>query len=344
MRRILLLVLSLSFVIGTRAQDMPAVIKLEGVTLVYQDINRCSAAAFTMLLSYWVEEIVSYDEIITRLNPSARDVSVRVEEMVQIADEKYGLNGIVRRGGTIDLLKSLVANGFPVLVENTYYDGDNPSRDWMSHNRVLIGYDDALQELYFFDSLLGAGEDEKGRPMSYTEFDERWLAFNRDYLVLYPEERAATLELILADRWDEQKNAQWVIDQAAKDVEAATNTTNKAFALMNAAYGYKQLGDTAYAAQLIDEARATNGLPWRYFWYDFNALDVFLAEGHTQEVIDLASTTLAATNGVEELYYYIGSAAQLQGDTVRARGNFEAAVQGNIYYLEAIDALAAIGG
>src|SRR5690606_34909102 len=126
----------------------------------------------TILLSYYDEFDGDYATTINALNPSIEDVSVRLDEMIVFANG-YGLEAIERTGGTIDLLKVLVANGFPVLVENTYYDGDDLNRDWMSHHRVIMGYDDALGVFYTFHSLLGAG-DGTGRPIEYEDFDNRW--------------------------------------------------------------------------------------------------------------------------------------------------------------------------
>jgi tetratricopeptide (TPR) repeat protein len=338
-------VIFMAFVLGVSAQAqalIPSSHRLEGMAMVYQDINRCSAAAFTMQLSYYSEERVDYKAVIARMNPHPQDVSVRVEEMITIAQEQFGLKGIVRRGGTIELLKQLVANNFPVLVENSYYDGDNPNRDWMSHNRVVMGYDDATQELLVFDSLLGNG-DGMGRAMAYADFDERWLAFNRDYVVLYREENEATLQAILGDMWDLEKNAEWVIEQAQIDLENVPNRTDEGFAMMNMAWAYLQLGEYQTAADLYDAGREMP-LPWRYFWYDFGVFEAYLGVGRYEDVIELADRTIAATSGVEELYYFIGLAAEGLGDPERAKGNFEMAVWRNEYFTEAIDALARVNG
>jgi hypothetical protein len=345
-QRIALLLLSLALLnaVPARAQEpLPSSVRLEGLSMVWQDINRCSAAAFTIQLSYWIEEPVNYREVIGRMNPNPRDLSVRVEEMVEIAQERYGLMGIVRRGGTLELMKALVAAGFPVLVENSYYEGGNATRDWMSHNRVLMGYDDARGEFYFFDSLLGNGPDRRGRAFTYEDFDRRWLAFNRDYVVLFPPERAATVQLILGDMWDEEANARFVIEQAQADLITLTSRMDRAFALLNLAYGYFHTGQLEAAVAAVDEALALNALPWRYFWYEFAALDIYVAAGRYDDVQRIVSSTLAGLPGiVEELYYYAGVAAEAQGDTRRALNNYRAAVQGNLYYIAATDALRAL--
>ncbi|XWX03636.1 C39 family peptidase [Aggregatilineales bacterium SYSU G02658] len=327
-----------------RAQEsLPSSVRLDGLAMVWQDVNRCSAAAFTIQLSYWIEEPVNYREVIGRMNPNPRDLSVRVEEMVEIAQERYGLMGVVRRGGTLELMKALVAAGFPVLVENSYYEGGNAARDWMSHNRVLMGYDDALGEFYVFDSLLGNGPDRRGRAFAYDDFDRRWLAFNRDYVVLFPPERAATVQLILGEMWDEAANARFVIEQAQADLEIVPSRMDRAFALLNLAYGYFHTGQLEAAVAAVDEALGMNALPWRYFWYEFTALDVYVAAGRYDDVQRIVSSTLAGLTGiVEELYYYAGVAAEAQGDTRRALNNYRAAVQGNLYYIAASDALRAL--
>lgn len=339
-----LVVLVLALALPARAQEaLPSSVRLEGLSMVWQDINRCSAAAFTIQLSYWIEEPVNYREVIGRMNPNPRDLSVRVEEMVEIAQERYGLMGVVRRGGTLELMKALVAAGFPVLVENSYYEGGNATRDWMSHNRVLMGYDDALQEFYFFDSLLGNGPDRRGRAFTYEDFDRRWLAFNRDYVVLFPPERAATVQLILGDMWDEEANARFVIEQAQADLATLTSRMDRAFALLNLAYGYFHTGQLEAAVTAVDEALALNALPWRYFWYEFAALDIYVAAERYGDVQRIVSNTLAGLPGVvEELYYYAGVVAEAQGDTRRALNNYRAAVQGNLYYIAASDALRAL--
>ena len=205
--RFILLTLLLTMGVAALAQDetsmssemeIPAIRRLEGLTMIHQDTNRCSASALTMQLSYFSEFNQTYRDIIARLNPYGGDVSVRIEEMAAVAQE-YGLGAVVRRGGTIELLTRLIAAEFPVLIENVYYDGADGWQDWMSHNRVLMGYDDLQQQLYFFDPLLGNGPDGRGRSMTYAEVEQRWRPFNRDYLVIYKMEAYNLFEQLVMD-------------------------------------------------------------------------------------------------------------------------------------------------
>ncbi len=336
MRVAALLLASALFLAQPAALRAQTGVFLDGLSMVYQDVNRCSAAALTMHLSYFSDAPVSYRDVIAQLNPHAEDVSVRIEEMLTVA-EGYGLKGVVRRAGTIDLLKRLIDAGLPVLVENSYYEGADRLREWLSHNRVLVGYDDATRLLFFYDSLLGIG-DGRGRAFDYDDYDERWLPFNRDYLVLYPPEKEATVQILLGDDWDMTRNAENALAQAERDAAAASSLTNRAFALMNMGWAYVQLGRFAEAAAAYDEALKLP-LPTRYFWYEFGVFEAYLGAGRYDDVITLARKTLQGVQGVEELYYYVGRAAEAQGDRRRAQGNYEMAIFRNSRFTEAREAL-----
>ncbi|MFO7322735.1 MAG: C39 family peptidase [Chloroflexota bacterium] len=319
--------------IDVNAMSLPPSVQLEGLTLVWQQLNRCSAGALTILLSYYDWE-GDYTTTIRGLNPHMEDVSVRLDEMVAFT-QSYGLRAIERTGGTIELLKVLTANGFPVLVENSYYDGNDINRDWMSHNRVITGYDDNLQVLYSFDSLLGAGPDGKGRPIPYDEFDQRWRPFNRDYLIVYRRGDEPLLEALLGpNHWDPKKNAEWTLAQAESELAEAPDS----YAAFNRGSALVALGRYEEAAEAFDQARSV-GLPWRFLWYQFGPFEAYLRTGRYDDVLTLVRSVLDATPGVEEVYYYAALAYAAQGDLARAEANLEVALQRNINLQAAKNAL-----
>jgi hypothetical protein len=90
---------------ASNLSSIPPATRLEGLSPVYQQFNRCSAAALTIQLSY--------DTTIRALNPHSEDVAVRLDEMAAFA-RLQGLGAIDRIGGTPELMKALVAAGFPV--------------------------------------------------------------------------------------------------------------------------------------------------------------------------------------------------------------------------------------
>ncbi len=321
------------------AVALPSSFYLEGVGMVWQDLNRCSAAALTIQLSYFSEFTGDYAGVMKRLNPNIEDVSVRLEEMAAIA-ETYGLKGVVRRGGTIDLIKQVVVAGFPILIENAYYDGAGGFKDWMSHNRVVIGYDDAEGVFIAKDSLLGNGDDKRGIHLKYQDVDDRWRDFNRDYLILYRPSQEAALQAVLGPQWDMTYNAEWVLQQADADVAAGKKDS---FTTYNRAWALLQLGRNDEAAAAFDQAQAT-GLPWRFFWYDFSVFEAYLKVGRYDDAMALVQRTIANTKGVEEMYYYAALIYLAQGNTERAKGNLEAALFRNQYFAEAQAKLDALNG
>lgn len=328
---------------AVQAQDtplppVPASMRLEGLTLIHQDINRCSAAALSIQLSYF-EDGIAYTEAIRALNPHNEDVSVRLDEMVAFARSR-GLGAIERVGGTPELLKALIAGGFPVLIENSYYDGGDYNRDWMSHNRVIMGYDDAAGMFYTFDPLLGAGEDGLGRPIPYADIDTRWRPFNRDYMVVYRPEDEATVQAILGENWDVIANYEFALEQSQAELDSGNYDS---FTLFNLGSSLVALGRYDEAANYFDQARG-NGLPWRMFWYQYGTFEAYYRVGRHADVITLAQSVIAATPGVEEVYYYAALAYEAQGDLIRARGNYEVAAMRNPTFTAAVAGLSRLRG
>lgn len=316
----------------------PASMRLTGLKPVYQQVNRCSAAALTIQLSYFGWE-GTYDDVIRGLNPHAEDMAVRLDEMIRFV-EGYGLRAIERVGGTNDILRALVAAGFPVLIENSYYDGPGGFQDWMGHNRVVMGYDDNLQVFYTFDSLLGNGEDGQGRPIPYADMDVRWKAFNRDYLVLYRPEEEERLQAVLGDHWDTTFNAEWALQQSLAELETENADS---FTLFNIGSSLVLLGRYEEAADYFDQARAL-GLPWRMLWYQYGPFEAYYHTGRYDDVLQLAREVIADIPGVEEVYYYAGMAYEAQGDLQRAESNYQVAMMRNSYFTEASAALARLNG
>jgi tetratricopeptide (TPR) repeat protein len=322
----------------TSPDALPDAVRLEGLRPVYQQFNRCSAAALTIQLSYFDWQ-GTYDDTIRALNPDAEDVAVRLDEMAAFAVAQ-GLKAVYRIGGTLDLLKALVAGGFPVLVENVYYDGPDAFQDWMAHNRVVMGYDDARGEIYTFDSLLGNGENNAGRPIPYADIDDRWRPFNRDFLVVYHPDEEAAVQTIMADYWDENYAAEVALQLSQAELDDGTSDS---FTLFNMGSSLVELERYNEAADAFDRARQI-GLPFRMLWYQYGPFDAYYEMERYDDMLAMAREVIADTPGVEESYYYAGLAYQAQGDIERAKSNFQVALIRNQSFALAQTALASVSG
>ncbi len=316
------------------AEGLPPEHRLTGLDMLWQQYNRCSPTALYMQLSYWDYQGTATD-IIRWLNPYNEDKSVRLEELIAFAGTQ-GFQGIARTGGTRALMQQIVAAGFPILVENAYWHR-NDNNDWMSHNRILMGYDGG--SFYFYDPLLGPGDDHRGYGIRYEEFDRRWRDFNRNYMIIFPPEDAARLQAILGEHWDPQRNAELTYEQASAEAE----TVQDGFAYYNMGEAQNVLGNYDLATQHFDQARAI-GLPWRFHWYRFGAFEAYHAVGRYEDVFNLVYEVRVNETDIQEIYYWAGLAAQGQGDIQRARANYQAALGRNANYPEAQAALDALGG
>jgi len=310
---------------GDLRVSLPASARLSGLSPVYQQINRCSAAALTIVLSYY-NWGGTYTDTINYLNTYAEDVAVRLDEMIAFVEQR-GLRAVERTGGTVDLLRALVASGYPVLVENSYYEGSGGLRDWLGHNRVVMGYDDATETFYTFDSLLGNGADNLGRPLSYADLDDRWRAFNRDYLIVYRPEQEADVMALLGEQADRSVN--WASTLAQAEAEIAS--IGDGFAYFNAGSALLGLGQAEEAALMFDQAFAV-GLPWRMLWYQYGPFEAYFLTRRYDDVLRLVQDVRRTTGGVEEIFYYAGLVYEARGELNTARDFFEVAAARNRNY------------
>jgi tetratricopeptide (TPR) repeat protein len=314
-------------------EALPGDVLLDGFRMVWQQVNRCAAAALTIQL-YYYEWDGTYQEVINYLNPHMDDVSVRPDEKAAFV-EQHDLRSVWRMGGDKELLKQLVANGFPVLLEMVYYDGPSVMNDWMRHKRVIMGYDNEKEVFYTIDSLLGAGPEGTGREIEYDGFDERWQPFNRNYFVIYRPEEEELLQAVLGDHWDPNHGVEQALIQAETDIAGPGSNS---FAHFSRGTSLVMLERYEEAAEAFDQARAI-GLPMRMMWYQFGPFEAYLALERYDDVIELARYVIGTTPGVEEAYYYIALAYSGQGNLDRAEANLRVALQRNTNFTQALETL-----
>jgi hypothetical protein len=312
-------------------QVLPASAVVSPMHIVFQQYNRCSAAALTMLLKHYGWE-GTYDEVIAALNPSSSDVSVRSDEIAAYA-QTFGLNTIARTGGTTELLRALVAANFPVMIENAYVDGP----DWTVHNRIVMGYD--ADTIYAYDPILGWGVNGEGHAFPEAELDAAWREVNRAYIIVYPPGAELLLQTILGQQWEAPTSLMTTLEQA--QAEAAVNPED-AFAWFNTGAALQQLGHSDEAAVAFDRAREI-GLPWRIYWYRHELFEAYLAVGRYDDALALGQEVVANQPGVEEAYYYMGRAYAGLGQNENAAVQYQAALSRNPNYAAAASALSEIG-
>lgn len=307
----------------TPTPALPPYYLLQNVRYEPQQWNNCGPATLTNALSYF-----GYQDNQTRaakwLKPNYEDKNVSPNQLVDFVNTQVGelpVYAKLRYAGNRDLMKRLLANNFPVIIEKGY---DPPPHDlgWMGHYLLLIGYDESRTLYITHDSYESANYE-----YDYTYIEEFWQHFNYTYIVIYTVDREAELNAILGEDADERANIIHALELAR--AEAIANPDD-AFAWFNMGTNFLALGMVNEAAIAYDQARSLN-LPWRMYWYQFGPFEAYYQVGRYTDMITLAQQNLNDGGGqfVEETFYYGGLARQGLGEYNRALANFDQALAFN---------------
>lgn len=295
---------------------------LSGVRHEWQTWNNCGPATLAMNLSYFGSPLTQR-EIGAMLRPYPDDKNVSPYELVSFA-QGQGYRAVELVNGDDDLLRTLVSNGIPVLLE-TWHEPE--PGNGLGHYRLLVGYDDSQRQWTLYDSYDTAGlisaESYAGIRMEYARLAAWWKIFNRAFVLVYPPEQEPTVAAILTD-FGVTPARMWTDAEVRARAELSLDA-NDAFAWFNLGSSLTQQGRTAEAAEAFDRARAL-GLPWRMLWYQFGPFAAYLAEGRIQDVLALTDEIIAVTDSIEEIYTWRARALLAAGDVAGAQTAVERAL------------------
>jgi tetratricopeptide (TPR) repeat protein len=282
--------------------------------------NYCAPANLAMALSYygWEGELAS---IGTYVKPFDRDKNVMPYELAEYVNTQTYYRALVREGGTIELARRLLANGFPLLVEKGVYIKDYSGVvSWMGHYQVLVGYDDATQSFIALDSYFGE-VDKPTLTITYADLEKEWRPFNYILLVVYAPEQEERLRTVLGAYADSVSSYQIAADLAAVELQTQTGQA-QFFAAFNRGTSLMRLQDYAGAAQAYDDAFTRYAAlpkedrPWRMMWYQTGPYFAYYYTGRYQDVVSLADTTISSTDQpfLEENFLWRSRARHALGD------------------------------
>lgn len=292
---------------------------LTGINYQKQTWNNCGPANITMALSFYGWQRDQHYAA-QYLKPGGReDKNVSPDEMVEFVNNYSQLRALTRMGGNLDLLKSLISNNIPVIIETGYWlEGS----DWLGHYQTIVGYDDNIGNFYIYDSNFGQNFVE-----GYIYLDANWQYFNRRFIVVYEPQRESLVMSLLGDHADEQQAAQ-IAAQTAQ--ETAIANPQEAIAWFNLGTSLTFLGDYERAAVAFDRARQLEKLPWRMMWYQFEAYEAYYNVGRYEEVLSLADINITNSRQyLEEAFYWKGRALTALGRTTEAASAFRQALARN---------------
>ncbi|MCB9146980.1 MAG: C39 family peptidase [Anaerolineales bacterium] len=344
---------------------VPDSVILPGVIYVDQHgrWNYCGPANLTMALNFWgwqgdrddVASVIKPGSPDTKLNFVERglpDKNVMPYELVDFVNtQTTEYKALYRHGGDIDLIKKLIAAGYPVIVEKGYYEKDYTGKiDWLGHYLFTTGYDDAKGGFTVQDAYLKPGKDLFS---PYEEYEDGWRSFNYLFIVVYPAGSETEVLSILGPWADDKWAAQHALELAENDI-ATLEGNDLFFAWFNQGTSQIVLNQYSDAAFAYDQAfRLYNNWdiekgnrPFRMMWYQTGPYFAYYYSARYQDVIDLATTTLTKTISkptLEESLLWRGRAYYMIGNTEAAIADYRATLQIHANWYPAVQALQELG-
>ena len=316
-----------------RPTAIPQSINLGSPPWEKQTPNNCGPATLSMYLQTFNWE-GNQGDISALLKPQTADRNVNVEELVYYIRTQAGwLNTEYRVGGDIDLLKSFLAAGLPVMIEEGFHFEENywPNDDrWAGHYLLLTGYDDTTQTFIAQDTFIGPD-----RIVPYQSVAENWQTFNYVYILVYRPDQTELVKSLLGEDWDPDVNRQKALDLAQSQTE---DDPEDAFAWFNLGSNLVYFERYNEAARAYDTARQV-GLPQRMLRYQFGPFFAYFFSGRNDDLLAITEYALQRTPNSEEALLWRGWGKYRAGDNLQAIEDFQAALEENPFYQDAEYAL-----
>lgn len=328
---------------------LPASFSIPDVPYIDQHygFNNCAPANLSIALAYWGwggkrEDVTAY------VKPFERDKNVMPYELVDFVNTQTSQRALTRFGGTTDLVKRLIASGFPVIVERGVYLRDLSGKvSWMGHYQVVYGYDDGKSEFQVKDTYEAGGDRFT---VTYEDLIRGWRSFNYAFVVVYPSERENEVLTLLGGYADETAADQAAAQIASNEIYSTTDQ-DQFFAWYNRGSSLVWLQDYAGAAQAFDEAfglyanLSPDNRPWRVTWYQTGPYFAYYYSGRYQDVLALTDQTISAASEpyLEENFYWRAMAKTALGDTAGAIEDLRKSLEYHPGFTPALQLLTQLG-
>ncbi|NQS91934.1 MAG: C39 family peptidase [Chloroflexi bacterium] len=337
---------------------IPEHVMLDDVVYVSQSErwNYCGPANLSMALNFWgwpgdrddVAAVIKPgidDPDLDFIQQGRLDKNVMPSEMIGFVVEETDFNIVVRYGGDLELIKTMIANGYPVLVEKGYYERDYTGKvAWLGHYMFTTGYDDQTGEFIVQDSNILKGNtaaDHQNKREDYKGYLEGWRSFNYLFMVIYPPDRQDQVFGLLGNWADPAWGYQHALETAEEEIQTLAGVDaffawfNKGTSLVKQEH-YLDAGEAYDSAFQVYEGLVNDDAtrPYRITWYQTTPYMAYYFSGRYQDVINLANFTLdtIAEPTLEETLYWRGLAHYALGDKEQARADFYQSVWLNPHF------------
>ncbi|MFT5193170.1 MAG: hypothetical protein ACI9EW_000638 [Cellvibrionaceae bacterium] len=315
-----------------------------------QEYNNCGPTNLSIMLRYYGDSTTQL-EAAAYLKPNPEDRNVSPWQISDYVNEFTNLRSITRSNGNQELLRELVASGFPVVIEKGYDPISANSSGWYGHYLTVFGYDLAKEEYNTIDTFLGPFTNKDVKEAGYTledgyiySFDyvaNYWQQFNYTFYIVYEPQREAELYAILGDEFVlSEENWKSAALRAQKEAEAEPEN---AYAWFNLGTSLTELGKRTKVKEHYQKAAVaydqafTLGLPSRMLWYQHGPFFAYNETGRHQDALDLADRTLVDAGGrtIEEVWLHKGHTLSYMQDFEGALVAYNQALRLNEFFYPA---------
>lgn len=262
--------------------------ELPAARWIPQTFNNCGPAATAMVLQYFGYN-VSQEETRAHLRTNPDDKNVFITEISSYIKNDYGLENKVLFNGDLKTIKTLVANGVYVVVEDFLHPGED-----IGHVLVIRGFDDKNGVLVADDSYFGVGIK-----YPYATWDEgQWKPYNREFMPVYKKDREEIVKSIIGENWDERTMYKASIEVNLADT---VKNPNDMYAWFNLGKSYYHLGEYQKAKDAFEKSQNI-GWPKRMLWYFTEPVENYNKLGEYQKAIDTANLGLWYNDNFSEMH------------------------------------------
>ena len=312
---------------------------LDGVVYVdqHERWNYCGPANLAMALNFWgwpgdrddIARVVKpgiNDPDLDFIQQGRLDKNVMPAEMINYVAQETDFHIIARYGGDMELIKKLIANGYPVLVEKGYYEEDYTGKTaWLGHYLFTTGYDEGSGEFVVQDAYLKPGNNIR---VDYQTYLEGWRSFDYIFMVIYPPDRQDEVFSLLGPWADPSWSYQNALEIAEQEIQTLSGV-DLFFAWFNKGTSLVKMEHYLDAGQAFDKAYQIYGdltdddttRPYRITWYQTSPYQAYYFSGRYQDVINLANFTFETIDDdtLEESLYWRGLAHYALGNKAQAK-------------------------
>jgi len=248
-----------AFVNVRRTRASASVGKLE---FVAETLYNCGPAAISEVLAYW-HVYRSQAQIAAVVRADNSSFGMAPFEVPAYA-RSLGLRAIVGPRGNQHMIKALISNGIPVIVNQLF-----SSSYRQLHYRALEGYSDATGSYVSVDTYLGRIS------ISFAGFRSLWQVRDRRFIIIYPPSKQTVVSAILkASGWGYQraytKDLAWFRPQLNSPEINTPGTWLNYNGYVEAAWAADQAGRYRLAGSYLHKAADTGERPVLMRWIRLN--------------------------------------------------------------------------